>query len=195
MRAVLQGRTLHFHLSDEYSSQDITIKVEVVVFDYLIQLIVVEDGWRGVIRELIATSSGVRNQGAITEKGFAKAQKDPIEYKGLKFASHSEIRIAQEFEQRKVLFFPLAVGVRADTGNLYKDHREVDFLVCHNGAWGILEVSGPTHDGRFAKDAEKDAWFKQSGILCIEHRTAEQCFSNPKQIVDGFLRILAQHKR
>ena len=51
-----------------------------------------------------------------------------IPYNEMKFASQSEIRIAQELERRKVLFFPLALAVRADTGDLYQDHREAASL-------------------------------------------------------------------
>jgi hypothetical protein len=114
-------------------------------------------------------------------------------YNEMKFASQSEIRIAQEFENRKVLFFPLAVAVRAETGSSYQDHREVDFLVCLNGTWGILEVS--YHPDRFEKDAEKDSWFKKSGVLCVQHYTAERCYQRPGEVVSEFLEILSKHKR
>ena len=111
----------------------------------------------------------------------------------MKFASKTEIRIAQELENRKILFFPLPLAVRAETGNFYNDHREVDFLICQDGTWGILEVS--FHQDRYEKDSEKDSWFKKSGILCIQHYTAERCWEHPRQVVDEFLSILAQHKR
>jgi hypothetical protein len=151
-----------------------------------------DDKWKEVARRMI-TSSGINNQALVTRKLFARDEKETFEYNELHYASNSEIRIAQELEARKVLFFPLAVGVRADTGSRYRDHREVDFLVCEDGVWGILEVS--FHPDRFEKDAEKDAWFKKSGILCIEHRSAEQCYKNPEGVVDEFLEILARHKR
>lgn len=194
---ILLGRSLGFNAFDENSGNwyERTVRVGHLAIVYHVQFILVQEGWKDTIRTLIASSAGVRNQAAITELMFGRQKKEPILYNGLKFASQSEIRIAQEFVQRKVLFFPLAVGVRADTGQHYKDQREVDFLVCHNGAWGVLEISGPGHDGRFAADAEKDAWLKQSGILCIEHRTAEQCYNNPKKVTDEFLSILAKYNR
>lgn len=151
-----------------------------------------DDKWKEVARRLI-TSSNINNQALITKKAAAKHAKPVYEYNELHYASSSEIRIAQELEARKVLFFPLAVAVRADSGDRYDDHREVDFLVCRDGSWGILEVS--YHPDRFEKDSEKDAWFKKSGILCIEHRSSEQCYSNPKKVVDEFLEILEKHKR
>ncbi len=197
IKAILDGRIMPMEVWNSFDStvelQD--FRVDILLLEYYVKLITVEDGWKDTLRELIANSSGVRNQGLITELMFAREKKEPIMYNGLKFASMSEVRIAQEFEQRKVLFFPLTVGVRAETGQQYKDHREVDFLVCHSGVWGILEVSGAGHNGRFAADAEKDSWFKRSGILCIEHRTAEQCYNNSKKVVDDFLNVLAQYRK
>jgi hypothetical protein len=111
----------------------------------------------------------------------------------MKFASQSEIRIAQELECKSVLFFPLPLAVRNETGQCYKDHREVDFLVCVDGTFGILEVA--YHPNRYEQDQEKDVWFKKSGILCIQHYTAEMCYNQSSAVVDEFLSILAQHKR
>lgn len=149
-------------------------------------------GWQQVARELIVNSKG-SNQAAVSRKLFKRHQRDLITYNELGYASQSEVRIAQELEGRSILFFPLAVAVRADTGELYRDHREVDFVICNEGAWGILEVS--YHPNRYEKDKEKDAWFKKSGILCIEHYTAERCHSDPARVVDEFLAILAKHRR
>jgi len=189
-RTITINRNRYYHDTlPEYESQ----KIEVLQFEYAVKLLDIEEDWKDAVRELITSSSGVRNQASTTELMFAKDMKEPISYNGLKYASQSEVRIAQELERRKVLFFPLAVGVRADTGSRYKDHREIDFLICDNGVWGVLEVS--YHPNRFEKDAEKDGWWKQSGILCVEHRTAENCYNKPKEVVDGFLKILAQHKR
>lgn len=182
VRAVLRG-----HITDN----DGNPLGEQFKIEYRIKLMEVEIGWQEVIRTLIVDRDSP-NQGLITEKVFARKKKQPYTYNEMKFASKSEIRIAQEFESRGVLFFPLPLAVRADTGIHYKDHREVDFLVCEDGTWGILEVSW--HPDRYEKDSEKDAWFKKSGILCVEHRTAEKCHDTPSEVVDEFLEILAKHK-
>jgi hypothetical protein len=151
-----------------------------------------EEDWQNIVRRMIANMSDP-NQGRITELASGRNNgKGPIVYNEMKFASKSEIRIAQELEARSILFFPLAMGVRAETGSFYKDHREADFLVCDEGKWGILEVS--YHPDRYEKDAEKSAWWKKSGILCVEHYTAERCFNEPRAVVDEFLGILAKHR-
>jgi hypothetical protein len=159
---------------------------------YRVKLAEVEEGWQNIVKNLIANSQNP-NQAVVTEKVFSKKDKNILIYNEMKFASKTEIRIAQELENRKILFFPLPLAVRADTGNFYNDHREVDFLICQDGTWGILEVS--FHQDRYEKDSEKDSWFKKSGILCIQHYTAERCWEHSRQVVDEFLSILAQHKR
>ncbi|MBC1215960.1 hypothetical protein GNE08_17195 [Trichormus variabilis ARAD] len=159
---------------------------------YRIKLLQVEKNWQKTIKFLIAKSKDL-NQGLVTEKAFARKGREPIIYNEIKFASQSEIRIAQELEAQGVLFFPLPLAVRHETGNIYEDHREVDFLVCLDGTSGILEIS--FHEGRYEKDKEKDAWFKKSGILCIEHYPAEKCYHQPKVVVEEFLSFLSKHKR
>jgi hypothetical protein len=159
---------------------------------YRVKLVEVEEGWQNIVKNLIANSQNP-NQAVVTEKVFSKKERNILIYNEMKFASKTEIRIAQELENRKILFFPLPLAVRAETGNFYNDHREVDFLICQDGTWGILEVS--FHQDRYEKDSEKDSWFKKSGILCIQHYTAERCWEDSRQVVDEFLSILAQHKR
>ncbi len=135
---------------------------------YRVALLDVEEDWKNVAKRLI-NESRHPNQGVVTETVFGREGKDVLIYNEMKFASKSEIRIAQELEERGVLFFPLPLAVRKETEVLYKDHREVDFIICENGLWGILEVAH--HLNRYEQDKEKDAWFKKSGILCIEHFT------------------------
>lgn len=159
---------------------------------YRVKLLEVEENWQKTIKFLIAKSKEL-NQGLITEKAFARKGREPIIYNEMKFASQSEIRIAQELEVKGVLFFPLPLAVRHETGNIYEDHREVDFLVCLDGTFGILEIS--FHPDRYEKDKEKDAWFKKSGILCVEHYPAEKCYNQPRAVVEEFLSFLSKHKR
>jgi hypothetical protein len=177
-RAVIAGR---------FSGDD-----DKVTIDFRMKLIPVEEGWQKVVRDEIAKSKG-SNQGLVTELVRSRDGRPVLKWNELRYASNSEVRIAQELERRKILFFPLAVAVRAETGQVYEDHREVDFLICHDGVWGILEVA--YHPDRYEKDKEKDAWFKKAGVLCIEHYTSEKCYGQSKQVVDEFLAHLARFKK
>lgn len=182
LRAVCSG---HIRLRDGCLVEEVEIK-------FRMKKLAVEPGWQDTVREMIQNYKG-SNQGLVTQMLSGREGRPVITYNELKYASKSEVKIAMELEARNVLFFPLAVGVRAESGEAWKDHREVDFLVCQDGVWGILEVS--YHEGRYEKDSEKAAWFKKSGILCVEHRTAEACYNTPGEVVDEFLGILAKHKR
>lgn len=164
------------------------------IVTFVTKLIETDPGWEEIIKATVA-QAGITNQGFVTELMFRRRGKDPIMHGELKFGSQTEVRIAQEFETRKVLFFPLAVGVKFDTGVAYKDHREVDFLVVRDGVIGVLEVAGPNHNGRQVSDIEKEDWFQASGILCVKAYPAEMCWERPGHVVDTFLALLAQHKR
>ena len=150
------------------------------------------EDWKNIIRRLIFAPTD-SNQGIVSEKAFARENKSLYLYNEMKFASQAEIRVAQELENRKVLFFPLPLAIRAETGTFYKDHREPDFLVCLDGAWGILEVSH--HSNRYEQDSEKAVWFKNSGILCVEHYTSERCNKETGKVVSEFLATLARYKK
>lgn len=167
-------------------------ELDEVPIRYRVLLLDLEEDWRAVVRNLIVNAKDP-NQGLITEKVFRRDQKQTLVYNEMKFASQAEIRIAQELERRKVLFFPLPLAVRSETGILHKDHREVDFLVCDEGVWGILEVS--YHPNRYEQDAEKDMWFKKSGVLYVQHYTAERRYKQSEEVVVEFLEVLAKHKR
>jgi hypothetical protein len=158
---------------------------------YRAKLLDVEPNWREVTKTLIINSKNP-NQGVVTDKVFARKGKQILTYNEMKFGSKAEIRIAQELERRQVLFFPLPLAVRAESGVLFEDHKEVDFLICDKGKWGILEVA--YHPNRFEQDSEKSGWFKKSGILCVEYYTAERCYNESSKVVDEFLSVLAQHK-
>lgn len=175
------------HLYDDYDHP-----LELEKIKYRVKLLDVEENWKEIVKNLIINSKDA-NQGLITEKVFSRNNKQPLIYNEMKFGSNAEVRIAQELERKRVLFFPLPLAVKSETGILHQDHREPDFLVCFNGIWGILEVS--LHSNRYEKDAEKNAWFKKSGILCVESYTAERCYNHPTVVVDEFLSILSKHKR
>ncbi|KOP23282.1 hypothetical protein AMR41_26940 [Hapalosiphon sp. MRB220] len=177
------------HIPNWYNSDNF---IERFPIEFRVKLLDIEEDWQKIIKFLITKSKDL-NQGRVSEIVFTRKGKEMLIYNEMKFASQSEIRIAQELERRGILFFPLPLAVRCESGEFYKDHREVDFLICLDGTFGILEVS--YHEGRYEKDKEKDAWFKKSGILCVESYLSEQCYNQPTVVVNEFLSILAKHKR
>ena len=141
------------HLYDQNNNSVTNPQIE-----FRVRLTEPEANWRQVIQELIANAKNP-NQGEVTEKLFARAGKRPYAYNEMKFASQGEIRIAQELERRKVLFFPLPLAVRTDTGNLYQDHREPDFVICQDGIVSLLRVD--VESAELIHDAQGGpAWLK-----------------------------------
>jgi very-short-patch-repair endonuclease len=145
------------------------------------ELMNLDPRWREELLE-IARGKGAHNQ-------VAEANA-PRTWNNLRFRSESEVRVARALDQANVMFLPncrARIGLQANRQN-----READFLVCHNGKLGILEVDGePFHPpSRTAEDHERDRLFKLHGILVVEHFDAGECFENPAGVVARFLNIL-----
>ncbi len=157
-------------LSEQTYIKHFTVRVEPATID---------PGWREELLQ-IARGQGVHNQAA---QGRALRV-----WNNLNFRSQSEIRIAQALDRARVLFFPNCRGrVGPDRGN-----REVDFLVCHKGRWGILEVDGePFHPpSRTAEDHARDRIFREHGVPVVEHFEATQCYERADEVVARFLQLL-----
>lgn len=149
------------------------------------ELVDIDPDWRQELLE-IARGKGVRNQGtAGTPPVHA-----PHVWHNLAFRSASEVKIAAALDGAGALFFPNAVA-RLSTPE-GRRNREPDFLVCHEGKWGVLEVDGePFHPAsRASQDHERDRLFKAHGIRVVEHFDANECYQRPDTVVARFLSIL-----
>ena len=58
----------------------------------------------------------------------------------MRFRSKTETKIAEALDSAGVMFLPNCLA--RITGERGRVNREADFLVCHQGRWGILEVDG-----------------------------------------------------
>ncbi|AMV24112.1 hypothetical protein VT84_06925 [Gemmata sp. SH-PL17] len=144
--------------------------------------------WFKVIPTLVpATESGLNNASFKVESTIAHDE--------LRFRSRSEIAIYDVFKSRDVLFFPNAAAILGRHSPEAFEKREPDFLVCHKGKWGILEVSGePWHSGAIstAKDHDRSRLFQHYGLVCVQHFDANRCRHSPADVVDEFLLLLAK---
>jgi hypothetical protein len=111
-----------------------------------------------------------------------------IEHDELRFRSPAEVAIYDELKKRHLLFFPNAAAVLGGEGK----KREPDFLICHKGKWGILEVMGKSYHNETTavKDHERARLFKNHGIKCIEFYSGARCVNSPSAVVDEFLSLL-----
>lgn len=145
-------------------------------------LIDIDPDWRNELLE-IARCKGISNQGG-------SQTVTPLNWKNFGFRSASEIKIAQALDDAGVMFFPNC-KVRLGTAE-NRNNREPDFLICHKGKCGILEVDGePFHPAsRTVADHERDRQFKLHGITVTEHYDATRCYKEPTAVVKEFLSIL-----
>jgi hypothetical protein len=112
-----------------------------------------------------------------------------IKHDELSFRSPAEISIYDELKKRRLLFFPNAAAILGESGK----KREPDFLICHKGKWGVLEVMGQTYHTDAVKDHERARLFKEHGLLCIEFFPANRCEGKPEKVVNAFLALLERH--
>ena len=148
-----------------------------------VQLVDIPPGWREELQE-IAQGRKVHNQGVDIPGGII------VEWNWLRFRSKTETLVAKELDTMGVLFLPNCLArLNRGEGRITK---EADFLVCHNGKWGILEVDGPFHP-RAATDHERDRLFQQHGIKVTQRFTAEECYTDAPGVVRRFLILLEKN--
>lgn len=122
------------------------------------------------------------------EKGHNQGVKTNSEeqiyhWNGLRFRSNAQIKIAEALDRANVLFFPNSKARLTTTEG--RENQEPDFLIFHNGKWGILEVDGEV-------DEERDRILQSHGIPIIQHYDATQCSEQPDLVVQEFLEMLSQ---
>jgi hypothetical protein len=146
-----------------------------------IRLDEVEQGWREAAYAALGNSE--RNQGNLVSQGSKV-------YHGLRYRSNTEIMLAQELDERGILFFPLPAASRHGV------IREPDFVIVDEGRVGIIEIHGePWHPAtRTAQDHARNRFFELSGIH-VQVYDANHVRENTKGVVDEFLKLLKSHGR
>jgi len=136
-----------------------------------------------------------RRAGASLDPVTARAAQTPadkrstyreIRWKGMIFRSHSEVKIAKALDHAD-LFFVGPGKVRFSAGR-ERQTRELDFLICHQGRWGFLEVDGPFHSAEY--DAQRDQWAREHGVRLISRFEARRCYDEPQVVIREFLQML-----
>jgi len=129
----------------------------------------------------------VTNQGITAKKSLT--------WNRLRFRSEAERKIAEVLDEMGVMYFPNASGrVMSEDG---METREVDFLICSRGKWGILECDGELwhflKKGKLpsaANDHKRDNDFNRHGQWFIKRFTAEECKKNSHKVIRQFLDML-----
>lgn len=113
-------------------------------------------------------------------------------WRGALFSTGSEMLLA------KALMEAGALGVASNSSLLLqrssKLHRKPDLLVFHTVddrlVFGIAEVDGNSHDGRFVDDQARHRELQAAGFLCIRHYRDEEVFADPAAAAKDFLRFM-----
>lgn len=115
----------------------------------------------------------------------------PYLWRGMRFRSKTERKIAEALERANVAFFPNSRG-RFGMAPNSRETREPDFLVVVDGKLGILEVDGDDYHPpeRAAEDHSRDRAFRRHGIRVVERYSATKCWDAPDQVIDEFLQLL-----
>lgn len=104
----------------------------------------------------------------------------------LRFRCEEEVKIAEALDRTNTLFFPNSKARLTTPSG--RQNQEPDFLIFHQGKWGILEISHPDTE----KDQTRDRQFASHGISIIHYCDANRCREEPDRIVQEFLDLLSQ---
>jgi hypothetical protein len=132
-----------------------------------------------ITKKLVAQDNPIR--AAVTNQGRGAE----IKWKHLSFRSNHEVAIASQLDTIGVMFFPNAAVRLTENGK--RVTKEVDFLVCRDGHWGILEVDGFQHRESRAEDMMRDDAFTDAGVWFIRRYPAATCSSKPEWVAQDFI--------
>jgi hypothetical protein len=104
----------------------------------------------------------------------------------LRFHSQEQVKIAEALDRTNTLFFPNSKARLTTPAG--RQNQEPDFLIFHQGKWGILEIWHSDTE----KDETRDRLFASHGISIIHYCDPNRCTEEPDRIVQEFLDILSQ---
>lgn len=130
----------------------------------------------------------VRGERGVQSSGERGEGHRSLPWKGMIFRSNTEIRMAKAFDHAGIFF--LSPSTARVTSGRSRETREIDFLIFHEGRWGVLEVDGPYHHQ--GNDQARDLLLRAHGLTFIARFDAEQCYHQPDDVVQIFLQRLAE---
>ena len=131
--------------------------------------------------EKIIKAEDAHNQGILSN-----LEEQIYHWNDLRFHCEEQVKIAEALDRTNALFFPNSKARLTTPAG--RQNQEPDFLIFHQGKWGILEISHPDTQ----KDETRDRLFASHGISIIHYCDANRCTEEPDRIVQEFLDILSQ---
>jgi hypothetical protein len=147
------------------------------------------EGWRDRVSE------GLGFQGGTTNQARLRVLASPIQQDGLVFRSHAELRTYQMLKRLQNEASPEdGMMIVPNAAVRIRDHTwELDFIMGYKGRVGVLDVDGPTHQGRWAADRSRDKALEDAGVNYVD-RIPVETTDIPAELessVRRFLRRLA----
>lgn len=132
----------------------------------------------------------IKDSEVINEQITKSQSEDIILWKGLRFRSEAQVKIADELDRTGILFIPNS-QMRLTTPE-GRQNQEANFLIFHQGKLGILEVGNDTSPHDNSSDEIRTISFKASGIHLVKDYDSNRCNEEPDLVVQEFLDILSQ---
>jgi hypothetical protein len=115
-----------------------------------------------------------------------------------RFRSRAELRVYRAFKRaRDKLSNQESLGIAPNPALVINGHVwEPDLLITYRGRVGIVEVDGPSHQGRRGAEISKDRLLRHSGVAEVDHFLAEDTDSDKhlNMLVEQFLTRLGSSR-
>ncbi|MEG4247995.1 MULTISPECIES: pentapeptide repeat-containing protein [unclassified Microcoleus] len=138
-----------------------------------------------VTEDKTASDEIIKAEDAHNQGMLSSIEEGIYHWNDLRFHSQEQVKIAEALDRTNTLFFPNSKARLTTPAG--RQNQEPDFLIFHQGKWGILEISHSDTE----KDETRDRLFASHGISIIHYCDANRCTEEPDRIVQEFLDILS----
>jgi len=139
-----------------------------------------EEAWKADVRAEIAGY----------ESGESQVDDGATMWQGVPFHSAAEVRVAQALDRVGALYLPnptLRLGPAEQ-----RETSTATFVVCHQGRWGILQIRAEHQPYDATPQMQQQDLLSGHGIRTIQRYFPSRCISDPDEVVQEFLGLLAE---
>ena len=111
-------------------------------------------------------------------------------WNGYKLPSEEHAKIAEALERIGILFIPNP-KLRLTTSE-GRDSQEFDFMILHQGKWGILQINGDELLSEPVSNEDSHGLLQYHGIRLVYNCDVTRCGGEPDRVVQEFLETLSQ---
>jgi hypothetical protein len=143
--------------------------------------------WRDQIKQFASREKRPTNHARRVRAGAVQHSED-----WLAFTNNGELIVYQALKQIQEKDLPPenTIGIYPLAGGRVPGRTwEPDFLITYKGRAGILEVDGPSHNGRRALDQTRDHLLYDAGVAFID-RVPVEALSDPAELISTLKRFL-----